>query len=85
MRARTGALKRIVFPSPRGEGGPRRALSPAGAGRVRGHFLAFSATIPIVPTTFRTNEPSPYATCSLPPAVPLQPLRVDILLDLLVL
>jgi hypothetical protein len=25
-------------PLPRGEGGPRPAFSPAGAGRVRGHF-----------------------------------------------
>ena len=27
-----------LFPSPRGEGGPRRAFSPAVAGRMRGHF-----------------------------------------------
>ncbi len=29
----------ILIPLPWGEGGPRRALSPAGAGRVRGYFV----------------------------------------------
>jgi len=41
--ARTRALK-SALPSPRGRGGPRRALSPAGAGRVRGHFRQTNRT-----------------------------------------
>jgi hypothetical protein len=34
--SRARARSKSAFPSPWGEGGPRRALSPAGAGRVRG-------------------------------------------------
>ena len=44
------------FPSPRGEGGSRRALLPAGARRVRGHFLAFSTDARIASLPRRTNS-----------------------------
>ncbi len=52
--ARVFALRK--FPSPRGEGGSRLALLPAGASRVRGYFFALSATRPIACTTSRTNS-----------------------------
>jgi hypothetical protein len=38
LRLDTGGRCREHSPLPRGEGGPRPALSPAGAGRVRGYF-----------------------------------------------
>jgi len=34
----------------------RRALSPAGAGRVKGYFLPFFTTPPMASRTFRTNS-----------------------------
>jgi hypothetical protein len=37
---------RSSHPSPRGEGGPRHALSPAGAGRMRGHFHPHDHQLP---------------------------------------
>jgi len=44
------------FPLRGGEGGSQPARSSAGARRVRGHFLAFSAIVPIAPTIVRTNS-----------------------------
>jgi hypothetical protein len=35
-----------LFPSPRGEGGPRQAFSPAVAGRMRGYFRALDDRLP---------------------------------------
>src|SRR5579872_6209099 len=39
------ARSKHPFPSPRGEGVRQPALSPAGAGRVRGYFRAFSVAV----------------------------------------
>ena len=40
-----GRRLEIPPPSPRGEGGPPPAFSPAGAGRVRGHFLVAAPSL----------------------------------------
>ena len=48
-----------LHPLPRGEGGPRRALSPAGAGRVRGLFPSSSPIENIDSRICQTSAASP--------------------------
>jgi len=59
-----------LCPLPRGEGGPRPALSPAGAGRVRGHSLISAPPEPSSPRWLA-------ALCARTPRDPATPARSE--------